>query len=132
MRRSIKARVEQPADALETTLTVYCAACAKLLGTITAEGWTWHCGAPGRLVNRRRLITDLAVGTEPPASPPDNFRMRTVQRDRTRKDEYTVWEYPYTCDADECMDALGPEWETPTQRDADPRFKVMPPGKVLS
>jgi hypothetical protein len=110
-------------------LIVNCATCGRALGDLTRDGWVWKSGTPCRLVNRRRFITSVAVHEEPPSAPWDDFRMRGFQRDRFEKAEYSVWEYPYTCDSDECMAALGPEWE-PVK--GGPGFQVMPPGRVLS
>jgi hypothetical protein len=116
---------------VSTEFTTHCAACGKLLGTVDNGGWTW-CGTPARLVNRRRFIATMETGDDGAAfaSSPDDFRMRTIQRDRNP--QQTVWEYPYVCNTDACMTALGSEWASPPPRDAEPPFKVMPAGRVLS
>jgi len=113
-------------------LTVHCAACGKLLGSVSNDGWVWNAGAPARLVNRRRLV---ATGSWPSdtdavehAASPENFRMRTVEH-RSLERDFRVWEYPYVCNADACTDALGTEWDS---RPAGPPFSVMPEGRVLS
>ena len=131
-------------------LTTYCAACGKLLGTVTDDGWFWHTGSPARLANCRRFICEWpGAPEEAPAAPAYNFRMRTVERMKfqtpeTRPGEQAVvreadenvqnlWEYPYTCDDDACMNALGVEWKwTVSQSGAQPKFSLLPAGRVLS
>jgi hypothetical protein len=115
-------------------LTARCVACGKLLGTVDDDGWLW-CSTPARLVNRRRLVATLDVGDDgvAHASPSDDFRMRMIQRDKyVANPQCLVWEYPYVCNLDACMDALGTEWTVPPPSDAEPPFKVMPEGRVLS
>jgi hypothetical protein len=111
---------------------VHCAACRKQLGSVSNQGWLWTRG-PARLVNRKRFITSLPcdgdVSNLPEhAAPADDFRMRSVERSRGEP-EYRIWEYPYTCDADACLEALGPEWGP---KDVGPPFTLMPAGRVLS
>jgi hypothetical protein len=128
-----KQKIEDPTSVPGTPpcLVVHCAACSRRLGSVSNEGWLWT-GAPARLVNRKRFVTLAPVHTEPPSAPPDNFRIRTVQRARFEDPEYTIWEYPYTCDSDTCMSALGPEWNGTAGGADGPPFKLMPAGRVLS
>jgi hypothetical protein len=81
-----------------------------------------------------------------PGAPYDDFRMRTVESVRDSLERgpgapgvrgpllmtprFKLWEYPYTCDADACMSALGAEWAT--DRDKGPPFIRMPAGRILS
>lgn len=115
---------------MNSFFTVYCASCRKKLGTVSELGWVWLAGTPCRLVNRRRLVTTMP-GSEyesAPLAPPDDFRMRSVERRIGELNVY-VWEYPYVCNADECTNSLGPEWEEhPLRDDSSVRWVLMPAG----
>lgn len=134
----IKRRIENSAGA-SGCFVVNCASCRRRLGSVSRDGWVWTRG-PGRIVNRRRLIatkpcdasTEIEDFSVKNASPSDDFRLRTVERARLDH-EYRIWEYPYTCDSDECMNALGPEWTGRTGgRSTETTHKLMPAGKLLS
>jgi hypothetical protein len=104
-------------------------------------------------VRRRRLIDEYPAdaSVDPhslPSAPYDDFRMRTVESVRESLERgpgspdgrvrgpllmtprFKLWEYPYVCDADACMGALGPEWAS--DRDKGPLFVRMPAGRILS
>lgn len=133
-----------------TRLVARCAACGRVLGWLSVpDGWTWTA-LPARLVHRRRMIEEREAdyGTDDlPHAPYDDFRMRTVESVRETLERgpgsadgsvrgpllmtprFRIWEYPYTCDADTCMGALGSEWKS--DRDKGPPFIRMP-GRILS
>ncbi len=120
-------------------LDVYCASCRIHLGTLTRAGW-WWTGRPARLVNRSRCVAVLSRGplglfTDPPPQSTTDYRFQSVQSEYVEdadghlvKTPPRVLERPYTCDSDDCMSALGPEWETAS----GPAFVVLPPAETAS
>lgn len=111
------------------TLNVKCACCGQRLGWLSEAGWTW-LGKPARLANRRRFLAECnATGDlegDRFVADVDNFRMRTSER-KPGEPVFRIWEFPYLCDRDECLDGLGPEW-TPGLRGE--KYVLMPAGKT--
>lgn len=85
-----------------------CATCDQDLGELHRSGWLCM---PARQVMRQRLVAEVPTVAEANAltAPLDNWRARSVVRS-LRFSKVRVFEQPYTCDSDTCMDALGPEW----------------------
>lgn len=127
-------------------ITTHCAACRKLLGTLTGDdGWFWHTGSPARLVNRRRRICEISHPNDAPTADFNDYRMRTVEKalvwdpekgdTSTMQERFIVWEYPYTCDDDACMDGLSDDWAWTVNQSGprrEPKFTLLPAGRVLS
>lgn len=88
------------------TARARCATCDKDLGELN-DG---PC-LPSRLVMRHKPVASAPVGTDTNTlwSPSENWRVRHNVRNLC-SNTIRVYEQPYTCDSDACMDALGPEW----------------------
>jgi len=90
------------------TARARCATCDQDLGELHQSGWLCM---PARQMMRQRLVAEVPTVTEANAltAPPGNWRTRSVVRS-LRFSKVRVFEQPYTCDSDACMNALGPEW----------------------